>query len=236
MARLLLLAEPENMARLAADPLISASRAGLILDFSHALVPCDEAEALAARRLAPRPIAAIRVPALSDANFASRLAWASAPLPAALLLPDLADPTELEELGAHLAVYEASSGTDMGETKIIATLGGQPGAFTRLAGLASASPRLAALVFDGEILAHRLGLPMLSAREAHAIETARSLALLAAAQARIPLYEFWRGSADPPPMPAALEARARRAQEQGCFGLVLGDWRAAAPAARVFVD
>ncbi|WP_164919612.1 aldolase/citrate lyase family protein [Hansschlegelia zhihuaiae] len=170
---------------------------------------------------------------LLDSDAAEADLSALAPLaPTGVLLPRTEESADLEHLGALLAVAEAKAGLEDGATRIIALVETGAALFG-LIGFARASRRLAAIAWDGEALAHDLGgeAPREpDGRWTDPCQTARTLVLAAAADARLPAI-------DSPFSGASVEAfrrEAETARRDGFAGKLALDARQAAIVAQVF--
>lgn len=132
--------------------------------------------------------------------------------PAAFVLSCVETAADVQHFGAMLAVAEAEAGLDDGSTRLVAMAESAASLFELIA-IARASPRLAALGWDGEALALDFGGE--TAREhggwTDPLQTARTLLLAACADARLPAIDAPFTGADP----AALQREARHARRDG---------------------
>ena len=134
----------------------------------------------APRVLAPRVLA---LGPLSDGLVDRDLDAVLPARPDAVLLRGAVGARDLQHLGAKLAVREAELRLPAGHIGILAAAADTPAGVLALAGLAGASPRLRALVWDGVPLARALGL---ADPAAGPLLRARDLLVLAAAAAGVP--------------------------------------------------
>lgn len=144
--------------------------------------------------------------------------------PDALLLRGAVGGRDLQHLGAKLAVREAELGLPAGRIGILAAGADTPAGVLALAGLAGASPRLRALVWDAGRLARALGL---SDPAAAPLLRARDLLLIAAAAAGVPALVL-------PEPGRALDALCAAAARDGFAGIVARHPGEVAGAARWF--
>ncbi|MGD9544659.1 MAG: aldolase/citrate lyase family protein [Methylocystis sp.] len=147
------------------------------------------------------PVGSDRVEADLDALFG--------PGPDGVFLPACDGAAVLQRMAVKLAVREAQAGLADGATRIGAFVGGDPAGVLALRSFAGAAPRLAALAFDEASLCVALGLPQTGGA---VVETARALAILAAASAGVP------GLA--PPVEAGDAAAYAAARLEGFTGAI----------------
>lgn len=153
-----------------------------------------------------------------ETGLAAAMAWA----PDAILLRGAAGRRDLQRMGAMLAVAEAEHDRPDGATRIILAVDSAVGALA-LPTLAAASPRLAALAFDGACLAKALGCDP----EAGPVAQSRHATVLAAAAAGVPAYvALDRGDA------AGSALAARRDGFAGIWAACADDMAAAQQALR----
>ncbi|MFC0219644.1 aldolase/citrate lyase family protein [Pseudochelatococcus lubricantis] len=113
--------------------------------------------------------------------------------PAAVVLPAVAGPEDIEQLGARLRVLEARLGRPDGETRIVAVIGTAAGVMA--APRLRPHPRLAAFVWEPFLL------PGAETPDGDVSRLSRGLTLLAASHAGVP----------------AIDASARAGQEDAAF-------------------
>ena len=144
--------------------------------------------------------------------------------PDAVLLRGAVGGRDVQHLGAKLAVREAELGLPAGRIGILAAGADTPAGVLALAGLAGASPRLRALVWEGGRLSRALGL---SDPAAAPLLQARDLLVIAAAAAGVPALVL------PEPGRALAETCAAAARD-GFAGMVARDPDEVAVIARWF--
>lgn len=130
--------------------------------------------------------------------------------PFGLLLRRAESAADIQHLGAMLAVHEAKAGLAEAAFRIVA-VAETGGALFGLNGFKDASPRLDALGWNGEALAADLGADV--ARDGGAwtdpLQTARTLTLAAAADARLPAIDSAYSDASPEAFRREAEAAKR---------------------------
>lgn len=155
----------------------------LVIDLAgHSGEHAQPVEAVAAlSRL--RPVF-VRVHGVAASRLGDDLAMVMPARPAGIILPDVAGPAQVEELGARLRVCEAECDRPDGETRIIPVLGA-PAGILALAGRLWCARRIAAYAWEPPRLVG--GLP--AGRAADVTRLTRSLAILAAAHAGVPALD-----------------------------------------------
>ena len=159
---------------------------------------------------APLPLAIVRLGPFASGDIDADLAAVMPCGPDALLLRGAVGAWDIQRLAAKLAVHEAEAGLMAGATGILAAAADTPAGVLALAGVPGASPRLRALVWDGDRLAAALG----TGATAQPCRQARGLLRLAAAAAGVPAFDTAPNSG------AALAARCRAAARDGFAGLL----------------
>lgn len=200
------------------DP-VAAAQAGaasglVLLDLAGAPDGLHDAALEAARAALGRPGAAlwIGLGQPDDAMTKAALDALCRLKPAAFVLPRVETASDIQHFGAMLAVAEAEAGIEDGATRVVAVAESAASLFELIA-IARASPRLAALGWDGEALAADFGGE--TAREhggwTDPLQTARTLLLSACADARLPAIDARFTAADL----EALRREARLARRDG---------------------
>lgn len=179
-----------------------------------------------------RPRILVAIHSLASGLAETDVAALSPHRPDAVLLPRAEDAADIQHLGALLAVEEAKAGLADGSIGI-AALAETGAALFSLITLSRASPRLTALAWDGESLARDLGAD--DAREpggrwTDPCQTARTLALSAAADAGLPAIDGPFSSADL----NGFTHEAERARRDGFSGKLCLNPAQAEIAGRVF--
>jgi citrate lyase subunit beta / citryl-CoA lyase len=131
-----------------------------------------------------RPQRYVRLNAVATPWFDDDLAAVIPAAPDGVCLPKCGDPKEVAAVAARIDELERAASLQPGSTRIVAAIE-SPAAVLRAAEIASAHPRVTALMLGAEDLALDLGLG--TAREAEAAELvfARSAVVYAAAAARV---------------------------------------------------
>lgn len=166
-----------------------------------------------AQRDPDRPHLYLRLEGLDDAGFDQDLQAVMIGEPDGILLGGCRFGSDVQHLGAKLAVHEAEYGLADGGTAIIAEAAGGARALFGLGSYAEASPRLIGLCWDAERLAADLG----GTCEAGGpmgftpLATARHLTLFAARSAEVAAIDSASLSRDPD----AVLAECREARRQG---------------------
>lgn len=172
-----------------------------------------------------RPALLVRV-ARPDDGGAADLAALVASRPDAVVATGAESGADIEHLGAVLAVEEAKAGLDDGATGIVAIVE-TAGALFALNAFARASRRVIAIGWDGEALARDLGGEIPREPDGRWIDpcqTARTLTLAAAADAKLPALD----SPFSTPDLDAFRREAERARRDGFAGKIALDARQAA--------
>lgn len=120
----------------------------------------------------------------------------------------------VQHMGAKLAVFEAEAGLHDGAIAILAIAQMAESLFA-LRSYKHCSPRLRALVFDGEALARSMGVDSPGDALGGPLSVARSLLILAAAAAAVPALDV--SSGDPRDL-SALRAQCFEARSDGFKG------------------
>lgn len=207
-----------SILRIAAQDLHDASPEAdaLLLDLDGAGRALIETAAawLANRPRQNGPLAFLRVSA-SDSGGAEALAALCPLRPDAIIATRAETGADLQHLGALLAVAEAKAGFEDEEIGIVA-VAETAGALFGLIGLAAATRRLVAIGWDGEALGRDLGGETREddGRWSDPLQTARTLTLAAAADARLPAIDsgFTTRDAD------AFRREVERAKRDGFAG------------------
>ncbi|WP_020177977.1 aldolase/citrate lyase family protein [Methylopila sp. M107] len=158
----------------------------------------------------------LRTHPLDDARLADELASLCPFAPDAIVLPRAESAADVEHLGALLAVREAEAGLPDGSLGIVALVE-TAGALFEMHRIARASARLIALGWDGEALAADLGAEEdrdIGGRWIDPLQTARTLALAACADAKLPAIDSRFTGADA----ASFREEAARAARDGFAG------------------
>ncbi|MFA6206698.1 MAG: aldolase/citrate lyase family protein [Methylocystis sp.] len=142
---------------------------------------CALIDAAQGKRAAPQLF--VEVAPLDSELIEADLDALFGPGPDGVFLTSCDGAASLQRMSVKLAVREAQAGLADGATRIGAFAGGDPASALALRSLASASPRLAALVFDDAGLRAALGL---ACGDGAAVQMARAAVVLAAASAGVP--------------------------------------------------
>jgi len=203
----------------------AALRAGaeaLIVDFPGSRLSPEHARARLAHiaRTAAVPLYARLAPSGADGTEADIAAAAEAGL-SGVVPAGAGSGADVQRLGALLAVAEARASLADGAMTVLPCLDSGAG-LLRLASLPGASPRLEALLWDGESLARDVGAEAArdpDGRWTGCCSTARGLVLAAAAAAGVPAIDarFSGGAGDP------FRREAEAARRDGFRGKVACD-------------
>ncbi|MFC3692050.1 aldolase/citrate lyase family protein [Chenggangzhangella methanolivorans] len=214
------------------DP-ISGGADALLFDLGQAGAAGLEAVArrLRARPGADGPLVVLKLAPLDDGG-AEQLAALGPLRPDAVATTAAETGADLQHLGALLSVAEAAGGLDDGEISIVAVAETTASLFG-LIGFAVATPRLAAIAWDGEALGADFGDEEprdADGRWSDPLQTARTLALAAAADAGLPALDSPFSTRDS----GAFRGEAERARRDGFSGKISLDVNQAAIAQETF--
>lgn len=212
---------------------LDATTSCVLLDLERAGAAAfaGAARALGERRRDGGPLTLVRL-ARPDDGGAEALAAIIPSAPDAIVATRAETGADLQHLGALLAVEEARAGLGDGAIGIVA-IAETTAALFGLIGFSAATPRLIAIGWDGEALGEDFGGE--EPREADGrwsdpLQTARTLALAAAADARLPAIDARFTTRDRD----AFRREAERARRDGFAGKVALDAAQAAIATEVF--
>lgn len=178
-----------------------------------------------------RPALLVRVAHPDDGGGAD-LAALVALRPDAVVASRAESGADIEHLGAVLAVGEAKAGIEDGATGIVAIVE-TAGALFALNAFGRSSRRVVAIGWDGEALARDLGAEIAREDDGRWIDpcqTARTLTLAAAADAKLPALDSPFATRDPD----AFRREAERARRDGFAGKIALDARQAEISNEVF--
>ena len=172
-------------------------------------------------RCGPEPRIFVRIGPLDSDGVGAELEAALGAGIRGIWLPGAIGRRSVEQLGAKLAVREAEHGTEIGSTRIIASVESAQGALA-VGSLSVAGPRLAGLAWDERAIRRELGLPAdVSPREpdpAPCLQI-RAMLVLAARAAGILAIDGPCNPADASDGLASAVARARRDGFSGMLAL-----------------
>lgn len=194
--------------RVALDAALSSGASALLLRLGGEKDARASAVALIEEaRMSPRaPAIYTEVARVGDAALDADLDAIVAAAPAGVFLCSCESRADIQQLSVRLAVREAEAALAEGAVRIVAWAAQTPAGVLGLGGLATASPRLAALAFDAEALSAALDVPV----DSPTILSARAQLVIAAAAAGVPALTL-----APDGDAGAACAQARRAGFRG---------------------
>ena len=226
-----LLSAPGSHAEAAAA--LGATSSCVLLDLERAgpAALAGAARALGERWRDSGPLTLVRLAPLDDGG-AEALSVIAASAPDTVVATRAETGADLQHLGALLAVEEARAGLDDGSIGIVA-MAETTAALFGLIGLSAATQRLIAISWDGEALGADFGDEETrdsDGRWSDPLQTARTLALAAAADAGLPAIDGPFSTRDRD----AFRREAERARRDGFAGKVALDAAQTAIANEVF--